>query len=367
MLAKRLLRIGIALIVLAGVGVGGLYWWRDKQAFEKTDNAYVAAETVEVAPQIEGYVTDILVTDNQTVIPGQVLVRLDPVDAQNRLNQAAANVDVAHAGVSSVADRSATEEAMIAQRQAAIVRAQAAVEQARLELERYKALVSRGAATQQQLQLATANAASTAASLTEAEAALEAEKRTRAALGSTQSQTQAQVQAAQALVAQARTSLDRTIIRAPVGGVIGARTVRQGQYVRPGAPILAIVPLGQTYVVANFKETQVSRLRIGQKVTIRADAFGGAEITGHVESFAPATGSEFALIPVENAVGNFTKIAQRLPVRIALDKSSPLIGALRPGLSVTVKVSMGGGGASFADSAARPQVAAEPPAGPAKP
>ena len=360
MLLRRILRFGVALLVLAAVGAGGLYWWRDKQSFEKTDNAYVAAETVEVAPQIEGYVTDIMVTDNQTVIPGQVLLKLDPVDAQNRLNQAAAGVDVAHAGVRSVEDRSATEEAMIQQRQAAIVRAQAGVEQARLDLDRYRVLVARGAATQQQLQLATANAAQTAATLTEAEAALEAEKRTRAALGSSQSQSQAQLVAAQALVDQAKTSLDRTVIRAPVGGVVGARTVRQGQYVRPGAPILAIVPLGQTYVVANFKETQVSRLRIGQKVTIHADAFGGAEITGHVESFAPATGSEFALIPVENAVGNFTKIAQRLPVRIALDKSSPLVGALRPGLSVNVKVSItSGGGAGFADAAARQQVAAD--------
>ncbi len=360
MLLKRLLRIGVALLILAGVAVGGLYWWRDKQAFEKTDNAYVAAETVEVAPQIEGYVTEILVADNQTVIAGQVLARLDPIDAQNRLNQASAGVEVAAAGVKSVEDRTATEEAMIAQRQAAIVRAQAAAEQARLELERTRNLAGRGVATVQQLQQAEAAAAQTAATLVEAQAALATERSNQAALSSTRSQSQAQVLAAQTLVAQARTSLERTVIRAPVGGVVGARTVRQGQYVRPGAPILAIVPLGQTYVLANFKETQVSRLRIGQPVTIHADAFGGAEIKGRVESFAPATGSEFALIPVENAVGNFTKIAQRLPVRIALDRASPLAASLRPGLSVTVKVSVDKtGGASFADTPNRPQVAAE--------
>ena len=185
-------------------------------------------------------------------------------------------------------------------------------------------------------------------------------------MSSSRSQGQAQVQVALAAAEKARIDLDRTVIRAPVGGVIGARSVRPGQYVRPGAQILAIVPLGQTFVVANFKETQVARLRIGQSVSIKADAFGGSAITGHVESFAPATGSEFALIPVENAVGNFTKIAQRLPVRIALDRTSSLAGALRPGLSVTVKVTVKGqGGASFADSASGAQVAAgAKPAGP---
>jgi membrane fusion protein (multidrug efflux system) len=249
---------------------------------------------------------------------------------------------------------------MIVQRQAAIDRARAAADQARLDLDRYKVLADRGVTTTQQLQQAMAAAASTAATLAEAEAALETERRTRSALNSTRTQTQAQVLAAQALADQARVSLDRTVIKAPVGGVIGKRTVRPGQFVRPGAPILAIVPLGQTYVIANFKETQVSRLRIGQKVSIRADAFGGAEITGRVESFAPATGSEFALIPVENAVGNFTKITQRLPVRIAIDKGSPLAAARRPGLSVSVRVSVAeGGGASFADAVTRAQMAGE--------
>ena len=347
------------LIVLVAVGVGGLIWWRDKQAFEKTDNAYIQADTVEVAPQIEGYVAEILVKDNEMVIPGQALVRLDPVDAQNRLNQASAGVAVAHAGVLSVDDRTRTEEAMIAQRQAAIARARAASDQARLDLERTRTLAGRGVIAPQQLQQAEAAAVQSAATLAEAEAALETERSNQAALASSKSQSQAQVMAAQALAAQARTGLDRTIIRAPVGGMIGARTVRAGQYVRPGAPILAIVPVGQTYVIANFKETQVARLRIGQPVTIKVDALGGSEITGRVESFAPATGSEFALIPVENAVGNFTKITQRLPVRIAIDNAPALTGGLRPGLSASVRVSVRqGGGAAFADAPARPQAAA---------
>ncbi len=355
----KLVQLGVAILVLAGVCVGGAIWWRDKQTYETTDNAYVEAETVSVAPQIDGYVADILVQDNERVIPGQVLVRLDPADAQNHLSQAQASIEAAQAAVHNVDDRGSMEQAMIDQRQAAIVQTQAAAEQARLDLERYRSLAGRGYATQQQLQQAIAAAAQTDAAVTEARAALETERRTSASLASSRSQSQAQVLAAQVSADKARIDLDRTVIRAPVGGVVGARSVRPGQYVRPGAPILAVVPLGQTYVVANFKETQVARLRIGQPVTIHADAFGSAAITGRVESFAPATGSEFALIPVENAVGNFTKIAQRLPVRIALDKGSNLAAALRPGLSVTVRVNVKGqGGASFADSATGSQMAA---------
>ncbi|HZZ34341.1 MAG TPA: HlyD family secretion protein, partial [Caulobacteraceae bacterium] len=158
---------------------------------------------------------------------------------------------------------------------------------------------------------------------------------------------------AQAAVQSARIDLDHTVIRAPIAGVVGARAVRPGQLVQPGTSLMAVVPLGQTFVVANFKETQVSRLRIGQPVEIRADAFGKRVIRGHIQSFAPATGAEFALIPVENAVGNFTKITQRVPVRIALEPGSPLAGALRPGLSVEVKVDVSHrAGASFADEAA---------------
>jgi membrane fusion protein (multidrug efflux system) len=140
-----------------------------------------------------------------------------------------------------------------------------------------------------------------------------------------------------------------------VAGVVGARGVRPGQYVRPGGALMSIVPLSEAYIIANFKETQVSRLRVGQPVEIHADAFGKQAIKGRIDSFAPATGSEFALIPVENAVGNFTKIAQRLPVKIAVDRSQPLSGALRPGLSVDVRVDVRKNtGPSFAESAQQP-------------
>jgi membrane fusion protein (multidrug efflux system) len=346
----RLIRLAVAAVVLAAVGAGGVVWWKDRSTREATDNAYVAAETVSVTPQTEGYVAEILVRDNEAVEPGQVLVRLDPTDAKSKLDQALAAVQASTAAVKNVDDKASLEQAMIAERAAGVTSAEAAAEQAKLEATRYGALAGRGFASDQRVQETKVSAAQTDAAVSQAKAALEAERRQASALGSSKAQSLAGVQSSIALADQARIDLDRTVIRAPVGGVVGARSVRSGQYVRPGGAMMAIVPLGRAYVIANFKETQVSRIRIGQPVEIRADAFGDKVIKGHVDSFAPATGSEFALIPVENAVGNFTKITQRLPVKIVLDEGSPLAAALRPGLSVKVRVDIQGKtGASFAE------------------
>jgi membrane fusion protein (multidrug efflux system) len=227
---------------------------------------------------------------------------------------------------------------MIAQRAAGVDSARAAASAAGADLNRYNELANQGWVSAQKLQTVKAQATQSSAAVEQAAATLEAERRTAGSLGSTRAQTLAQAQAAHAAVEQARIDLEHTVIRAPVSGVVGARGVRPGQLVQPGATLAAVVPLGKAYVVANYKETQVSRLRIGQPVEIRADAFGKQTIKGHIDSFSPATGAEFAMIPVENAVGNFTKIAQRIPVRIVVDRATPLGKALRPGLSVEVKV-----------------------------
>jgi len=231
-----------------------------------------------------------------------------------------------------------------------------------VESRRYGELAEKGWVSEQKLQQVRAGETQSRASVQAAEAALVAERRTAQSLGSARAQKVAQVQAAQAAVQQARLDLERTVIRAPVAGVIGARSVRVGQLVQPGQTMMVVVPLGETYVVANFKETQLARLRIGQPVEIKADAFGKQTIRGRVDSFSPATGAEFALIPVENAVGNFTKIAQRVPVRIVVDPGQPMSGALRPGLSLEVKVDVRvRSGLSFAETgAARAQLAAKP-------
>lgn len=337
-LPKKFAPLAVGGVVAVLVVAGGAAWWVNKQRYEATDNAFIAADKVSVAPQVDGYVAQVLVGDNARVTAGQVLVKLDDAPLRAKLAQAEANAAALDAAVNAVDDKARLEQAMIAQKAAGVDSAHAESQLAQAELKRYGALATQGWVSPQRAQTARAAASQATAGVAEARATLEAERRSAASLGSARAQTLAQAQAAHAAVEQARIDLERTQIKAPVAGVVGARAVRTGQYVRPGSALMSVVPLGEAYVIANFKETQVARLRIGQPVTIRADAFGKQEIKGHVDSFAPATGSEFALIPVENAVGNFTKIAQRLPVKIAVDAKSPIAGALRPGLSVEVKV-----------------------------
>lgn len=349
-LKKRLPLVAAGLVVVALI-IGGFFWWQGKQKWEATDNAYVQADTVIVSPQINGYVAEVLVADNQRVETGQILVRLDDADAKAQLAQAEANLAAQIAAVSNVDARAAQEQAMISSRAASVAQAQAQSGLARAQVDRYGKLAEQGWVSQQRIQTEQASAASAAAGVAQAQAALVAEQRTAAALTSTREQQMAAVEQARALVEVARINLDRTVIRASTAGVIGARGVRPGQYVRTGGQMMSIVPLSDVYVIANFKETQVDRLRLGQTVEIGADAFPGRHITGRIDSFAPATGSEFALIPVENATGNFTKITQRVPVRIVVDRTEGGL-ALRPGLSVEVKVDLKSqGGASFAEAA----------------
>ena len=360
----RLVPLLVIGVTVAALAVGGGLWWVHKQRFEATDNAYVQAETVQVSTQIEGNVAEVLVNDNQRVEAGQLLVRLDDSDPKSRLDQAMANLAALQAAVLGVDDRAALEQALIAERAAGVVSAEAAAERARLDLDRYSRLATQGWVSTQRLQEQQAGAEQSSAAVAQAKASLEAGRRAAASLGSVRSQNQAQAAAAEAALQKARIDLERTFIRAPVAGVVGARSVRPGQYVRPGAALMAIVPLGDSFIIANFKETQVGRLRIGQPVEIRADAFGGQVIRGRVDSFAPATGAEFALIPVENAVGNFTKITQRLPVKIAVERGEKLAAGLRPGLSVKVAVDVRSDtGPSFAEGAAAEQHLARQGAG----
>ncbi|WP_312166930.1 HlyD family secretion protein [Phenylobacterium sp.] len=351
-LPKKLVPLAVGGAVAVGLLVGGGAWWMNKQKYEATDNAFIQADKVTVAPQVDGYVAEVLVTDNQHVQAGQVLVRLDTAPLKAALAQAEANAAALEAAVRAVDDKARLEQAMIAQKAAGVASAHAESQLAQAELARYGTLAGQGWVSPQREQSARAAAGQASAGVAQAKATLEAERRAAESLGSARAQTVAQAQAARAAVEKARIDLDRAEIKAPATGVVGARAVRTGQYVRPGSSLMTVVPLGEAYVVANFKETQVARLKIGQPVTIHADAFGKQQIKGRVDSFAPATGSEFALIPVENAVGNFTKIAQRLPVKIVVDKQSPLAGALRPGLSVEVKVDVTADtGPSFAEAA----------------
>ena len=363
--ARKRLPLIIAAVVALALIVGGVFWWLNGRRGAATDNAFVEADTTLISPQVAGYVSEVLVADNQHVEAGQILVRLDDAEARARLAAAEANLQALIAAVDNVDARAVQEEAAIAQRAAAVRQAQAQAGLAQAEVERYGQLADQGWVSQQRIQTERATAQQAQAGVAAAQAALVAEQRTAGVLGSSRAQSVAAVQQAQAAVDEARIALERTVIRAPAAGAVGARSVRVGQYVQPGGQMMSLVPLGDTYVVANFKETQVDRLRLGQTVEITADAFPGRSLTGRIDSFSPATGSEFALIPIENATGNFTKITQRVPVRIVVvhdrqDGAEAI--ALRPGLSVEVRVDLQSeGGASFAQAA----VAARPPAAPA--
>ena len=277
-------------VALGAIAIGGTLWFIDKQRFETTDNAFVQADTVQVSPQISGSIVEVLVADNQRVEAGQVPARIDPSTFQARVDQAIANAGAADAAIRAVDDKNSLEQAMIAQKAAGVTSALADAGRAKADLDRYDSLAHQGWVSQQKVQTTRAGATQSAAAVTSAQAALEAERRSAQSLGSAKAQTIAQAAAAHAAVEQAKLDLDRTIIRAPVAGVVGARSVRPGQLVQPGSTLMQVVPLGQSYVVANFKETQVSRLRVGQPVEIKADAFGKQKIVGKVDSFAPATG-----------------------------------------------------------------------------
>lgn len=356
---KQLLRYGAGgATALALFGIGA--FMLDQARWTSTNNAYVRADTVSVTPQTAGYVARVLVQDNETVKAGQELVILDASDALSVLAQAKAEEAAQIAAAENVRAQRALQLAQVEERAAALRSAKVESETTKRDLTRYSQLAQSGFVSDQRVDSLRSASAEANASVSQADAALRAQQRSVGALASSQVQAKAMIAAASAKRAQAELALARISIRAPVDGVAGAVAVRPGQYLQPGAQVMAIVPLAQTYIVANFKETQVAKLKIGQQVRIHADAFPGAAIRGRVESFAPASGAEFALIPVEHANGNFTKITQRIPVRIALEDSLEANG-LRPGLSVAVKVdSHSPGGANFAQSAvgAAPAVSA---------
>lgn len=328
----------LAIVVGLGLIVGGTYWWISKQRWEKTDNAFVQADMVAVSPRIGGSVVEVLVRDNQRVEAGQVLVRLDDADARTALAEAEANLAAVLAAVGNVDAQMAQQQAAIAARAAAVDRSNSQATLAQKESQRYGRLAEQGWVSTQRMDTERAAVNNAQAGVAEARAALTAEQRTLAVLQSARQQSAASVDQARAMVEKAKLALERTEIRAPVAGVVGARGVRVGQVVQAGSPLMSVVPLSDVYVVANFKETQLGRMRLGQKVEIKADAYPDQKIAGRIDSFAPATGAEFALIPVENASGNFTKITQRVPVRIAIENAAAT--QLRPGLSVHATVDL---------------------------
>jgi membrane fusion protein (multidrug efflux system) len=335
--AKLILGVGAAVLLVALLVWFVRYQTRGKY-LESTDDAYIRADAVTVSPKISGYVEQVFVADNQDVKVGRPLVRVDARDYKAQTAQYQAQIDVAKADADNVRAGIAEQQAAIDQARAQLAAARADARFAAGEVARYAPLAASGAETQEKL-TSLRNQATQAASTADADAAaLASAERRIASLQAQVRQAQAQGEAAKAQLDAADVNLGSTIVRASVDGRVGDKSVRVGQFVTQGTRMMSVVPIQAIYVTANFKETQLGLMRPGQPAHIKVDALPGIELNGHVESVSPGTGAQFSLIPPQNATGNFTKIVQRVPVRIAIDAGPDARRVLVPGLSVEVIV-----------------------------
>jgi membrane fusion protein (multidrug efflux system) len=331
---RRLLLALAAGLLLIVAALYGDHWWTTGRFLVTTEDAYVQAHSTLIAPKVSGYIAAVPVSDNQPVRAGQILARLDPRDYEAALAQARANVAAAEASITTLTRQIARQRLVVAQDHQQVAADQAALAYAQQNFARYTTLAHTGYGTVQQAQQATAAIREQAAALQRDSTGVAAAKQQIAVYEAQLAQAKAVLARQQAVAQQARLNLGYTVIRAPFDGTIGVRTVTVGQYVQPGTQLMAVVPLHDVYVTANYKETELTDVRPGQPVTIAVDTFPGVAVHGTVASLAPASGEEFALLPPDNATGNFTKIVQRIPVKIAIERNDPLFGLLRPGMSV---------------------------------
>ena len=330
-------KIIIAILLLAGIAVGIVYWWTAIHPYQSTDNAYLKAHISLISPKQTGYVKQVLFNDNQRVAPGDELVIIDSGDFQTKVAQADAQVQVERAHIQTLETDKNTQSAKIRQAEASISAADADLNRASKDLQRFGNLADEGAVSLQTRDSADSVHKQAAALKQKVlSARVEAESQL-AALDAQINETRARLNAAQAVMELAGIDLQNTRITAPIAGVMGNRSVQVGQLVQPGQVLGYLIPSEGLFVEANFKETQLDKMQVGQPVEIKVDAYPDQVFKGIVDSFAPASGSEFSLLPAENATGNFTKIVRRVTVKIRFELGNDL-GQLRPGLSTVVKV-----------------------------
>ena len=323
--------LALALGIAAAVDYGYGYVTVGRY-LEATDDAYVKADSTLISPKVSGYIAEVLVSDNEKVRDGQLLARIDDRDFKTALAQAQADLAASEAAVRNLDAQIELQKPVIAQQAAEVDAADANLKFAEQERARSDELMKSGSGTVQRAQQTDAALRAQTAQLQQGKAGLVAANKQLEVLATDRAKAVAQVDHARAVKQQAALNLSYTQITAPVEGTVGARTLRVGQFVQAGTQLMAVVPLDQVYVVANFKETQLTHMREGQPVELRIDSFRGTPLKGHVDSLSPASGLEFALLPPDNATGNFTKIVQRVPVKIVLDENN-LSGLLRPGMS----------------------------------
>jgi membrane fusion protein, multidrug efflux system len=314
-----------------------------------------------ISPKVAGYVAELRVTDNQVVDAGELLLRIDPRDYQAALAQAQADVASAEADIRNIDAQTAQQQSVLDQARADIATAQSDLTFSQQEFARYQDLARTGTGTVQRSQQAAADLRDKTAALARSRATLDAAQKQVAVLQTQLGKAQAALQHSQAGLQQAKLNVGYSDIVSPIAGAVGNRTVQIGQYVQPGTQLMTIVPMQKNiYVIANYKETQIGQMFRGESADITVDTFPGKHLHGIVDSLAPGSGAQFALLPPENATGNFTKIVQRVPVKILIDAGDPgLLQQLRPGLSVTATVDIRTAPPSGAQTLVPPQSGAK--------
>jgi membrane fusion protein (multidrug efflux system) len=331
---RKALMTGAVVAALAGAAWYGWDYWTVGQYLVSTDDAYVKADNTTIAPKVSGYLRQVLVGDNERVKAGQVLARIDERDFQVALDQAKSDVAAAEAAIASKQAQLGVQQTVIDAARATVDVDKATVTFAAQENKRYTDLASTGYGSVQNAQQAQSRIAGAQAAVQRDTANLASALKQVDLLKAEIAQATASLARANAAESQAELNLGYTSVVAPIDGIVGNRSLRVGQFVQAGTQLMSVVPATGAYVVANYKETQLTDVRRGQAVDIAVDMFPGSIVHGRVDSIAPASGQEFALLPPDNATGNFTKVVQRIPVKIALDPDNDSSVELRPGMSV---------------------------------
>jgi membrane fusion protein, multidrug efflux system len=335
------IRIFIVVLAVVLIGVVAIDWnvWVSSTILQATDDAYLQADITPLAAKSPGYVRSVPVQDFQKVKAGDLLVEIVDDDYRAQLDQAQSNIETGEAAIENIEQQKVVQQALVQQAEATIEATRADLTRYHLETVRQQnLLVTKYAGTEQLVEQAVDNEKRTEATLALNQAQLAQQRQQLNVLDSQEKQANAALKAQQAARDLAKIALRYTRITAPVDGMVSERQVRPGQYVSVGTQVIALVPLPSVWVVANYKETQMTRIRLGQPARVTVDAFPGAVLRGHVDSWSPASGAQFSLLPPDNATGNFTKVVQRIPVKIVLERDPSLGDLLRPGMSVIATI-----------------------------
>ena len=341
--AKLKLRLSIfAALVLLIAAAFFAHWFLVGRFYEHTDNAYVQGEITRISSQLAARIEKVHVQDNQHVQPGDLLVTLEPGDFRLALEQARANLAIREAELAQARSRLEQQSSLIAASKASVGAAQANLERSQVDLSRVQALRKPGFVSEERVTTLSADARVARSQQQKAEADLAGQRQQVEALEANVKRLQAQIDSARAEIEHANLNLGRTEIRSPISGIVGQRSARNGQYVPVGAYLMSIVPDEDIWVQANFKETQIGRMQVDQRAELTFDTYPDTPIEARVESISPASGAQFSLLPPDNATGNFTKVVQRIPVKLTFASDNPLKGRIRPGMSVDVKIDLRG-------------------------